>query len=549
MNPEIAMLRYNRVDMNRVFVPPPPPQSGDTIEQHAVKGQVTLPLAHTRDDVAVFPDLPRQSQNGWGQVPGKIGEPPPKPALFFRDSGRPDTFYYLPTSFKLGYYFEQGTDGAGALAPLRVELYPDVGGSERIKATVVALPCIGAAERQALRSYLEADLLQHLQPFINLEPRSGITAEFVQDFTSGSKDDPGSLPVQIAFKALEVVPDDRLKLSFDMPADQYPIFCQLMKFGIFGRVMLSEKTGTGETVFSTQVSVRLQLEDMTTNMLQIEQAPPPPPANPDDPPGQATLSLTNLLNYPVQVPSLTLNLLDKGDQSGMILAAENLQLLPSGTKLLAQSDAGSTAKFPFQAQRLVGWDTTVVELGQLKVWGGTADEWLARVNRDNSLQQHEFKVQLQILPPPSNRDRVQVLRLRLFKDGDAAVRSRQDLALNADSPVQRVTMSLEELMGKGGKAPTFSIEYETLAIDGTLSPSQRVAVSSEVTSLALRAMVPTANTIFTVESEGDSGTVRKDVTAAEVALLIAQLRNDGKHWEIFTKEPERAPADTPSEAT
>ena len=105
---------------------------------------------------------------------------------------------------------------------------------------------------------------------------------------------------------------------------------------------------------------------------------------------------------------------------------------------------------------------------------------------------------------------------------------------------------VEELMGKGGQAPTFSIEYETLAVDGTLSPSQRVAVSSDVTSLALRAMVPTANTIFTVESEDHS----KEVTAAELAPLIDQLRNAGKHWEIFTREPKSAtaPADTPSEA-
>jgi hypothetical protein len=164
-----------------------------------------------------------------------------------------------------------------------------------------------------------------------------------------------------------------------MPADQYPIFCELMKFGIFGRVMLSEKTGTGETVFSTQVSVRLQLEDMTTNMLQIAQAPPPPPANPDDPPGQATLSLTNLLNYPVQVPSLTLNLLDKGDQSGMILAAENLQLLPGGTQLLAQSDAGHGQVS--SAQRLRG-DTTVVELDNSKCGRHRRQGW--PVNEDNS---------------------------------------------------------------------------------------------------------------------------------------------------------------------
>ena len=60
-----------------------------------------------------------------------------------------------------------------------------------------------------------------------------------------------AVPVQILFKPLEVVPDDRLKLSFDMPADQYPIFCELMKFGIFGRVKLSEPG------LATEVSVKV----------------------------------------------------------------------------------------------------------------------------------------------------------------------------------------------------------------------------------------------------------------------------------------------------
>ena len=110
------------------------------------------------------------------------------------------------------------------------------------------------------------DQLLHLQPFIHLEPKSGIKAEFVQDFTSRSKDDPRTLPVQIVFLPLDVVPDDRLKFSFDMPADQYPIFCELMKFGIFGRVKLLSEAG-----LATDVSVRLQLErTQSKKMLDIQ---------------------------------------------------------------------------------------------------------------------------------------------------------------------------------------------------------------------------------------------------------------------------------------
>src|SRR5207245_7356833 len=85
--------------------------------------------------------------------------------------------------------------------------------------------------------------------------------------------------------------------------------------------------------------------------------------------------------------------------------------------------------------------------------------------------------------PAAIRDRAQLLRLRLFKDGDATVRGKQDLSPGVDPPPLRVTMTLQELMGSGGKAPTFSVEYETLAVDGTLSPTQRVAVSPEETTL------------------------------------------------------------------
>ena len=69
-----------------------------------------------------------------------------------------------------------------------------------------------------------------------------------------------------------------MKLFFDMPAEQYPIFCELLKDGLSGSVKLSEPG------LNADVPVLLQFKEMTTNMLQIEQAPPPPPAKPEDPP-------------------------------------------------------------------------------------------------------------------------------------------------------------------------------------------------------------------------------------------------------------------------
>src|SRR5213595_2431563 len=116
MKPQITMLASSRLDMNRVFVPPPPPPPGDTIEQHSFKGGVTLSLAYRLDDpnaVTVFPDLPRQSQKGWGQLSfnRQTNQQTYQETLHFCDSAETDTFNYLPTRFKVGYHFERDDTG------------------------------------------------------------------------------------------------------------------------------------------------------------------------------------------------------------------------------------------------------------------------------------------------------------------------------------------------------------------------------------------------------------------------------------------------------
>ena len=526
-NPRMAEIAdLTRVDMRRVVVRPQPQPQGDTsiLQDQSYSNRLTLPLTHTRTETAVFPDLPRQSQNGWGQVPRN-------PKLHFRDSGRADTFYYLPTNFKLGYYFERGAGAVGARPPLRVELYRNSGGDERIKATVVALPCIEDAERTALRTFLHDNLLQGLQPFIFLEPRSGLQAKFVDDFSAGTASDQRTLPAEITLQAVEVASEDRMVLRFDMPALKYPIFCELLKAGMFGRVMLFE------TGLEAQIEVRIQLENIVTNLVNIEQAGPTEPPATSPPQGANSLTIRNMLDYAVQISSLTLNLLDRGELTGMVFEAEDLRLLPTGAELPPQSDQSSALTFPVKPQRLIAWDETVVEAGQIKVLGGSADDWLNRVNRDPSLQQHEFKVRLQLIVSAAIRDRVQLIRLRLLKEGDPAIRARMDLTPDVVSPVLQVPMTLQELMGTAGKPPSFSIEYETLAADGNLSLPQRVAISPEVGTVVLRAILQTPNTIFTVEHQTETGAVREELSREAAEQLISQLRSGDKRWEIFTKEP------------
>ena len=628
-NLEAANVRMANVDMRRVTLVAQPTQ-GDTsvLQDQSYSGKLTVPLTHARTETGVFPDLPRQSQNGWGQVPRN-------PKLHFRDSGRVDTFYYLPTSFKLGYYFEKQGGAAGARPPLRVELYRDADGNERIKATIVALPCIEDTERAALRTFLRDNLLQGVQPFIFLEPRSGLQGKFVDDFTAGSASDQRTLPAEISLQVVEVASEDRMVLRFDMPALKYPIFCELLKAGIFGRVLLTENG------LEAQVEVRLQLEDIVTNLVQIEQggpagqpadssapseAPPAPPPDssssarrrrrgrrstfqdmlevaatvssrtsetssdsreggrltlqdileiaarasaergeapssdtpssdspssgtgssgsspssttPPPPAGGTSLTIRNLLDCDLKISSLTLSLLDLGELSGMVFEAEDLRLLPSGAELPAQANAGSALNFSVTPKRLIAWDETVVEAGQIKVMAGSADDWLNRVNRDPSLQQHEFKVQLQLIVPAGIRDRVQLIRLRLLKDGDPTIRSRMDLLPESSSPVLHVPMTLEELMGTAGKTPSFSIEYETLAADGNLSLTQRVGIAPGMGAVILRAIVQTPSTLFTVEYQTQTGTVREELDRQAAEQLIAKLSRNAQHWEIFTKEPE-----------
>src|SRR4029453_1749846 len=110
--------------------------------------------------VQAFPDLPRAGQSGWGQVPGREG----KAGLHYRDSPEADSFFYLPTAFKLGY----GADESSTRPPMRAEIYLDDAGQHRVRATLVALPFIDEPDREALRLHVRSAVLQDTIPFLPL---------------------------------------------------------------------------------------------------------------------------------------------------------------------------------------------------------------------------------------------------------------------------------------------------------------------------------------------------------------------------------------------
>ncbi|HKF21299.1 MAG TPA: hypothetical protein VKE93_06995, partial [Candidatus Angelobacter sp.] len=137
------------------------------------------------------------------------------------------------------------------------------------------------------------------------------------------------------------------------------------------------------------------------------------------------------------------------------------------------------------------------------------------------------------------RDKVQLVRLKLFKAGDPKVRTSLDLLPTAPPPVLRVTMTMEELMGTGAKAPQFYVEYETVAVDGNTSLPQRVVVSPDMSSLVVQAVVETPKSIFTVEFPQPDGMARQELDRAATEELIAQLQQvDGSYWSFSVKEPE-----------
>jgi hypothetical protein len=470
--------------------------------------------------------------------------------LHFCDSARLDTFFYVPTKFKLGYYIQPGTDGAAGRPPLRVELYRSETGEDRIKATLVALPCIEDSERQKLREYLRDDMLQKLLPFVLLEPKTGLQARFVDDFSSGSAANVQTLPSSIRFEADEVIPDDRLVLRFDMPALTYPIFAELLKRGIFGRVTLSEPG------LAASIDVRLQLDDIITNSVRIQHDEPPPAADGGPTAGQGAISVHNLLDFPVQLSSLDLNLLDTGELSDLIFDAEVQQLLPSGCSLAPRPEAEGKISFPVEPKVLSAWDQTLVEPGQLRVQGGSVDDWLNRVHRDASMQSYNFQVKLQLVAAAAIRDRVQLLRLRLYKDQDNTERSRLDITPEAVAPVLNIPMTLAELASSGTEVSSFSVEYETLSQDGAFSLPQRLRVSPGDT-LVLRALVEGPGALLTVEYQGARGMVREELERAAAEQLINRLRGEGGHWEVYVRqrpaesggvEQPQEPAGTPDNA-
>ena len=522
--------RQYRPDYRRLPVDDDPPDPAEGITDATFTHQFAIGVNRPISDEAAFPDYSRRDRQGWGQVPGRTG----KTALHFRTSDRADNFFFLPTAFKLGYYVAPGGEGAG-LPPMRVELYLDATGAYRVKVTLVALPFIDDADREALRAHLREVVLRRNPPYVGLELKAGLQAKLVPDYTAGSAADVQVLPASIRFTAKEERPNDRLELEFDMEAASYAIFCELLRRGLTGRVQVSEPDGVEESI-----AVRLELDDIITNSLLVEGGTAADPAAPVDPAAEAApatgITIRNVLGDPVHLSSLRVHLVDRGALVGMVVDAEEVTLLPEGRDLGPSGDpAASSFTLPFPSPTHVGTvDEAVVVPGVPAVKGRSPDEWLNQVNRDGSLQQEDFRVSVELSIPVAGKDRVQLVNLQVLKDGDTTPPQPGRRIRPSDAPLDlAVKWTLADLMGQSGKPATYSLEVDCLYTDQSLSLPQRVALDPEVDSLVLSILVEHPTSRYTVRYEGRS----EEHDRAGAAALVNRLRGEGKRWDVYATQP------------
>ena len=514
-----AILTSRNYRTTTVFVRP---AAEPTLEPGTLASEVHLPIFRTRSDEQAFPDLPRAGQSGWGQVPGREG----KPGLHYRDSPEADSFFYLPTAFKLGY----GADESSTRPPMRAEIYLDDTGQHRVRATLVALPFIDEPDREALRVHVRSAVLQDTIPFVRLSPAAGLTATFLADFSAG--DGTATLPANIKFTPLEVAPEKWLRLQFDMEAGAYPVFCELLRKGIRGRVELKSDG------MQNGVPVLLDLSEVLSDAVRVTTGAS----------DVLDLSVENAISLPATLSSLRAVLLDTGPVAGLIFDAEEQDLFAAGGQRL---DGGGKWTGQIAPQQIAGWDEKILSLGPVRVDGGAPQDWLDRVNRDPSLTPQPLRVQVSLSVPSFAAADVELVQLRLMRDGEQAARQEQRLLAGAAPLNLAVDLTLAEL--SSGASTGLFLEYETLQKDGRLSPRQRQAIRPSQREMVLIALVDKDDLIYTIDWVTAERSAREEVDRAKLLAKVQELSQaPGARWQIYARKkdvPTTPDSTTPTPTT
>jgi hypothetical protein len=560
--PDVRLARGLDADALRVAavaVQPQPqgqPQGQPQYQKVAVKREFETPgLIRSLEDETAFPDWLRFNlPGGWDQF-----APAENRRLYYKPSSLLDTFLYLPSRFKLGYFLDP--EELVAVPPVRVKQYQDGEGRQRFKVTLVAIPHVDDADRESLRRHLKDVVLSGQMPFVRLQQAGGLTAEFASNFTSGSGASQRDLPEGIASKVVLLDIDSRLILEFDMAAERYEIFCQLLIHGLRGSVAVSSEV-------QNSIPVSLDLTDVITSPVVLATAPEGMAdgvllwqegdrvtEGDDDEPvvvdsgeeAAIDLVMANGLEHPVRLTSVKAVLLDTGSLPGTIWEAEEIDLVSQGARVLAGRDEGDGHRLtlPISQSTIAFWNETLIQIGQVKVEGGSPTDWLHRVHQDPSLQAAEFALRLEALSTPGDAD-VQSIRLRILKAGTPDVRQEREIRPADGMIAWPLRMTLDELAGLDGDRARFVLEYDCVFHDGRISLTQRIAVDLEGAPLLLRPLVETPRSTFTVEVSRPARETRESLSREQVEELIGRLVASGGEWRVYAREEAR-PDPSPEE--
>jgi hypothetical protein len=512
--------------------PTPTPTPQPQRQERSAALQFTFSIFRPRDSQPdPYPGLPKSdSVKTWSSWVDPNDQDNIDLRVYFKSSDSPDQFFYLPTSYKLGFFAD---DQGGLQAPISAQNYLK-GDDYRVKVKLVALPYIDDAVREKVRAYICTQVLNGVLPFVQLIPAAGIDCKFASDIVpiSDSSTSGQNLPASIQFTAGDnLEPDKRLTFEFDMNAFDYALFGEILKHGIRGTLLVQDGAGFKQGV---DVSMKLGEGEVIANSLDFK-------VDPDTSKNTVQVTLNNRLDFPVDLTSARAFFTKYASQiDGLVFKSESSTFLPAQN----QTSAAFAEKGKDQASVVLtltpsssDWNQVGIVLGAATVKAGSAEDWLNRVNEDPSLQPQRFKIHADLIVPDAAKQVIQVIEIKLYRDGDPASRKDVQLLPSSAGADLTVEMTLTELMGSAGKQATFSIEYYTVYLDGSLGLPQRLALDLTTADLIVTALSETPVSLYTLVYDDETGERRVPGDRASTTTAINHLRDAGAHWRLFARGP------------
>ena len=218
----------------------------------------------------------------------------------------------------------------------------------------------------------------------------------------------------------------------------------------------------------------------------------------------------------------------------MVFAAEGHPLSTTPIVLEKRGIAGDALALPLVPTTLVpDWDDLVIAVGDVRVLGGSAEDWLNRVHADPSLQPAPFTVAVEVLVPAT--DRIDYVQLTLLRGGAPTTHQTQ---LRPGMSAWPVTMqlTLAELASASGRPQPFAIEWYTVYKDEGPGLPQQLVLTRDRDTQVLQALVEAPDCRYTMEWGAGQRESDRDRVATEA--LISARRLDGQTWRLFAvKKP------------